>query len=536
MTPSSVRPNAAFKTIIDNDPTNDAPSSSFRLPNEITTLATGLDILQVEESAEADPVNDEYISSLQDKLDLENMADQNEPHSALAKPQVEESAEANLVNDEHSSSPQDKPDLERVPVQNDLSHIQDNRGLEKVMDQTESNVKDPSKISTSFFNEDSKVLPQSGESMAKNTLVEVEGQMRPTITETTIALEELEMSGKPSQAGLEGDQILSPYTDLSGSEFSFDSAMTPLLTFSEDIRDAKGNGFGLSNFAQNVCHATDMRDNLRAIDNCHHAKMQDNERIKEDFNKSEIVETEKIEPHEKLRNETSATFSGGVEGQDVQTGDGMTIPKCVNEYLPNTNCFESACEAACQFIGQDEFSDILEDSMRAVPESRRGITKKKMRGTKRRTKKDTLLSPIDENKPDTYQVVSKAEVVQDEQAILFTKNTHQNALDVAKPIAPASTLPKVAPVKKKRRIFGLFSRKKKKETRDVLSLIQSDTFMADIINDIRIDDQQTKDLKSAIIRKSNDDLPDGFSELLVEQIAEEAVKICLQDQDKERST
>ena len=37
----------------------------------------------------------------------------------------------------------------------------------------------------------------------------------------------------------------------------------------------------------------------------------------------------------------------------------------MNKAVPKVNCLDAACEAACQCIGQDEFADILQDSMRA---------------------------------------------------------------------------------------------------------------------------------------------------------------------------
>ena len=179
-------------------------------------------------------------------------------------------------------------------------------------------------------------------------------------------------------------------------------------------------------------------------------------------------------------------------------------------------CLMTSCAAVEQCIEQDGFDDLLQDSMRARPTTKIRTRKKKKTTTPKhrplqhKQEKETL-SPINEETPDSPLATSRV----DRYEISSVVEQHE-MLDKD----PFVDIPSTS-VGKKKTFFGMFRRKKKTKTKgkqDVLTLIKSDTFMNDIMKEIRLDIQQTNPITKS-------DLPKELSDMLERQIAEEAVKL-----------
>jgi hypothetical protein len=313
---------------------------------------------------------------------------------------------------------------------------------------------------------------------------------------------------------------------------SFDSMMTPDSAFSGDIREIKKSGFSFGFLCkQPLCFNSDnVQDDDHPVvedDTLDHA---DNQRTKNSWH---------CFFKEQLHNEHTVRQ---VEEQDGKADSSTPAAASLKESLLKSNFLETACDSACQYISEDGFSDLLEDSMRVtrIPkEKKRKQKKKKKRRPKHKAKRDVTLSPIEE---EVSEMPLPCSAPVDENREVVAANEQQFGLttfEAFQAMDQIGTSPAPPGKKKKRSIYGMFKKKnrakktKSKETKDVLSLIQSDTFMVDIMNDIRMDNRQANNaVESNFIGKdkyqTNDNLPDGFSEMLVEHIAEEAVKICLE--------
>jgi hypothetical protein len=315
---------------------------------------------------------------------------------------------------------------------------------------------------------------------------------------------------------------------------SFDSMMTPDSAFSRDIQEIKMSGFGFGfGFLckQPLCfNSNNVQDDDHPVvedDTLDHA---DNQRTKNSWH---------CFFKEQLHNEHTVRQ---VEEQDGKADSSTPAAASLKESLLKSNFLETACDSACQYISEDGFSDLLEDSMRVtrIPkEKKRKQKKKKKRRPKHKAKRDVTLSPIEE---EVSEMPLPCSAPVDENREVVAANEQQFGLttfEAFQAMDQIGTSPAPPGKKKKRSIYGMFKKKnrakktKSKETKDVLSLIQSDTFMVDIMNEIRMDNQQANNaVESNFIGKdkyqTNDNLPDGFSEMLVEHIAEEAVKICLE--------
>jgi hypothetical protein len=337
--------------------------------------------------------------------------------------------------------------------------------------------------------------------------------------------------------------LVSPNTDMSESDrdecsvFSFDSAITPQLTLSADAQDNKINGFGLF-CRQPSCHNEEAQDVQEEKVRVEAPVSQGKEQPKNTWF-SFLCRQETSQPVEKQAGEKQDDVAAATA---VEEEGSAANNKSVNDAPLKANFLENACEAACQCIAQDEFADLLEDSMRVGSvrrEKKRPKSKKKKKPTKKRSKKDKLLSPIEEEAGDAVTPLpahSNRETI-----VPVTEQTQQKVSNAH--IITTSSAPPVK--KKKRRFFNIFRRKKQKtvtKEKDVLSLIQSDTFMVGIMNEIKLDIQQPynntsddiKNTKDGVVKSEfqfNDELslPDGFSVMLAEQIAEEAVKICSEE-------
>lgn len=348
---------------------------------------------------------------------------------------------------------------------------------------------------------------------------------------TQVSIEVMTGATQPTPFGL-----LSPNTDVSGSEHdecsmtSFYSAMTPGLTLSNDVQDNKMNGLGF------FCRQPSYNEEVQDVQDDKHARVDAPDLETKDQPKntwfSFLCRQEATYP---VENQVEEQREGVAEDSSVKEEGFIASSRPVNDAPPKANFLENACEAACQCIAQDEFADLLEDSMRVGivrRQKKRPKSKKNMKKQiKKRSKKDKLLSPIREEAGDAVTPLpapSNRETI-----ISLTEQSESNPSNTQREMIDSHVAPPIQ--KKKRRFFNIFARKKRKavsKEKDVLSLIQSDTFMAGIMNEIKMDIQQTgnaSDIKNTNDVVKSDDLPDEFSELLADQIAEEALKICLED-------
>ncbi|KAL3789578.1 hypothetical protein ACHAWO_009141 [Cyclotella atomus] len=347
---------------------------------------------------------------------------------------------------------------------------------------------------------------------------------------TQVPIEIMTGATQPTPFGL-----LSPNADVSGSEdgeysmTSFYSAMTPGLTLSNDVQDNEMDGFGFFCRQPSYEEVQDVQDDK-------HARVEAPDLETKDQPKntwfSFLCRQEATYP---VENQVEEQREGVAEDSAVKEEGFVANNRTVNDAPPKANFLENACKAACQCIAQDEFADLLEDSMRVGivrRQKKRPKSKKNMKKQiKKRSKKNKLLSPIREEAGDA--VTPLPAPPNRESIISLTEQSESNPSNTQREMIDSHVAPPIQ--KKKRMFFNIFARKKRKavsKEKDVLSLIQSDTFMAGIMNEIKMDIQQTgiaSDIKNTDDVVKSDDLPDEFSELLAEQIAEEALKICLED-------
>eukprot|EP00956_Cyclotella_meneghiniana_P045092 scaffold352935_cov76-Cyclotella_meneghiniana.AAC.1 len=206
----------------------------------------------------------------------------------------------------------------------------------------------------------------------------------------------------------------------------------------------------------------------------------------------------------------------------VDTAEKTSTNTCSVKTACLAGCLVTACAAVEQCIEQDGFDDLLQDSMRARStkmirtRKKKKSTRPKQRRPQNEQTNDTL-STINEETPDSPRAASRVDRY--EISPVVEQHSHEvldkTQLELVDTPSPTS-------VGKKKTFFSIFRRKKTKSKtigkRDVLTLIRSDTFMNDIMNEIRLDKQQTNPL-------ANGDLPKELSDMLERQIAEEAVKL-----------
>ncbi|KAL3795444.1 hypothetical protein HJC23_000802 [Cyclotella cryptica] len=316
---------------------------------------------------------------------------------------------------------------------------------------------------------------------------------------------------------------------------SFESMLTLDWDLFDDISDIKSNGFSFL-CKQPICQKIDTQCDDHIRDQGAGLEHADSHLTKNNHS-GLFCKHPKLEPLES-RNDDDEFVEGGVAS--------------LRDERNKFDIAEAAYEAICHCVGHEQFSDILGDPIKVDDSPGLGVSIEKTRSRKiekKKRKPKKLLTPINEEDPFQVREVPMDGSLSDTQTSkhqhcslpasteLKCQSMKNVPVDLCNdPVRVEQSWP--APSKNKiKSMFTFFGRKKKLKGKDidVLTLIQSNGFMESIMKEIQLEARgktRTSDF-SCIERNDNgiDDLdfPSGFSDMLIKQIAEEAVKKCLED-------